>query len=227
VFDVDTAYAQRVAPITAPIDLVKKLQDENIFTVAFGPSGEITSDFVTAISTLAASATEARTPMFFEDLNYLFRNISTYDKFVKIKELIETGRYKSRSHRTAVAELPEGAAAAVAFGATPAAVWNWYDFQDMISSENDTYTKIQTDILRYSRSAFDMINSGDAQAQQRGAEMLNAAVDMVWASPLSNQLKISLAKRVVQPETLPDVLRQAIRSNLDYMGQLVEQERNR
>lgn len=227
VFDVDTAYAQRVAPITAPIDLVKKLQDENIFTVAFGPSGEIASDFVTAISTLAASATDARTPMFFEDLNYIFRNISTYDKFVKIKELIETGRYKSRSHRTAVAELPEGAAAAVAFGATPAAVWNWYDFQDMISSENDTYTKIQTDILRYSRSAFDMINSGDDQAQQRGAEMLNAALDMVWASPLSNQLKVSLAKRVVQPETLPDVLRQAIRSNLDYMGQLVEQERNR
>jgi len=227
VFDVDTAYAKRVAPITAPIDLVKKLRDGDVFTVSFGPSGEITSDILTALSTLLVSATEARTPMFFEDLSYLFRNISTYDKFVKIKELIETGRYKSRSHRTAVAELPEGAAAAIAFGATPAAVWNWYDFQDMISSENDTYTKIQTDILRYSRSAFDMINSGDAQAQQRGAEMLNSALDMVWASPLSNQLKVSLAKRVVQPETLPDVLRQAIRSNLDYMGQLVEQERNR
>ena len=227
VFDVDTAYAKRVAPITAPIDLISKIGNEPALNIAFGPSGEILTDFVTAFSTLVVTASEARTPMFFEDLNYLFRNISTYDKFVKINELIDTGRYKSRSHRTTVAELPEGAAAAVAFGATPAAVWNWYDFQDMIYTENDDYKAIEADLLRYSRAAFDMINSGDPEKMNRGAELLNKTVDSVWGSSLSNQLKISLAKRVVQPETLPDVLRQAIRSNLDYMGQLVEQERNR
>jgi hypothetical protein len=115
----ETAYAQRVAPLGQMQDTYKKLFEESFVTTLFGPSGEISSDMVAVASNAVGAMMGGRSEMVREDLTQLVRNLSTVDKAVKIRELIETGNYRSRTRRLVVGNLDPEAAAAVLFGATP------------------------------------------------------------------------------------------------------------
>ena len=135
----ETAYATRVAPIDQFFDTHKKLTEESFFTALLGPSGEISRDMLAVASTAVTSLVSGRTEMVREDLTQLVRNLSTFDKAVKIRQLIETGSYRSRTRKEAVSNLDPMSAAAVLFGATPAPVQNYYDYTEMVYDKNNYY----------------------------------------------------------------------------------------
>lgn len=136
-FGTETAYAERAAPLGQIKDTLRKLKEEPLMTTLLGPSGEIFGDMKSAVTNAVMSMIGGRPESVREDLTSLVRNLSTVDKYVKIKELIETGNYKGRTRKQVLSGLGKGDAAAVLFGATPAPVQNYYDVQEIIYDKND------------------------------------------------------------------------------------------
>jgi hypothetical protein len=226
----ETAYAQRVAPLSQPIDFVQNLFSGSFAEALGGPSGQIGGDIWGGLTRMFTSAYGERWYTFKEDLNFTLRNISTYDKYIKITELIETGNYLSRTHRQAAGTFEkgaerQGAVAAVAFGATPAPVQNWYDYNDIIYSANEDFKNIEADLLRRARAATNMMQSGDQEQMLQGAKLFNETTDILWASPLSNELKLATERKLVKGDQMIDIMANAIRLGKTYEAQIMEQQR--
>jgi len=220
----ETAYAQRVAPLGQMQDTYKKLFEESFITTLFGPSGEISSDMAAVASNAIGAMMGGRTEMVREDLTQLVRNLSTVDKAVKIRELIESGNYRSRTRRLVVSDLDPEAAAAVLFGATPAPVQNFYDYNEMVFKKNTQYREMSTRLKQKATLALSLLTEGDESDIIRGTKLWEEINDEIWSSNLSNQLKTSLQKSLVNVASVPDIMKNAIRIGLDYDAQILQQQ---
>jgi hypothetical protein len=201
----ETAYAQRAAPLGQVTDTYRKLFDESLITTLFGPSGEIAEDFSSAGVNAIRSMFGGRTEMVREDLTQVVRNLSTVDKIVKIRELIETGNYRSRTRRLVVGGLTTRDAAAVLMGATPAPVQNYYDYQEMVFKKNEKYREIRTRLKSKADRAMSLLTEGDQEDFLRGSKLWEEINDELWAMP-------------------PDVMRNAHKLNLGYSAGLLQQQ---
>lgn len=220
----ETAYAQRVAPLGQIKDTYRKLMDDQFLTVLFGPSGEISSDIMVAATNAVKAMYGGRTETVREDLTQLLRNLSTVDKAVKIQELIETGNYRSRTRKLTVSGLEPSAAAAVLFGATPAPVQNYYDYSEMIFREGAATRKFENRLRQRANYAIVLLTQGDKSDIIRGTKLWEEITDELWASNLSNELKVSIQNRLARGEVLPDIMRNAMRLGLEYDAQVLQQQ---
>ena len=220
----ETAYAQRVAPLGQMQDTYRKLFEESFVTTLFGPSGEIASDMMAVASNAVGAMIGGRPQMVREDLTQLLRNLSTVDKAVKIKELIETGNYRSRTRRLVVGNLEPEAAAAVLFGATPAPVQNYYDYQEMVFKKNQSYRDIQKRLREKSTLALSLLTEGDESDMIRGTKLWEEINDEIWSSNLSNQLKIELQRNLVNVASVPQIMRNAMRLGLEYDAEILQMQ---
>ena len=196
--DTETAYAQRVAPLGQIQDTYKKLFEESFFTTLFGPSGEIAGDMLSVASNALRAMYGGRTETVREDLTQLVRNLSTADKAYKIREIIETGNYRSRTRKLAVGGLSPNDAAAVLFGATPAPVQNYYDYTEMVFKENQTVRDLRTRLQGKANYAVRLLTEGDKDDMIRGTKLFEEITDEIWASNLSNTLKIQMQNSMVR-----------------------------
>jgi hypothetical protein len=220
----ETAYATRVAPVDQLIDTWRKLFDEEFMTVIAGPSGEITRDMYQVGVSAIAAIFGGRSSMAREDLTQLVRNLSTADKIFKIKELIETGNYRSRTRKMSVGGLGPADAAAVIFGATPAPVQNYYDYTEMVFREGDASRKLEKRLREKANYAITLLTNGDKDDMVKGEKLYNEVNDELWSSNLTNQLKVSIQKRLMRGEAIPDIMRNASRLGLKYDAQLLSQQ---
>jgi len=220
----ETAYAQRAAPLGQVTDTYRKLFDESLITTLFGPSGEIAGDFKVAGVNAIRAMFGGRTEMVREDLTQLVRNLSTVDKIVKIRELIETGNYRSRTRKLVVGGLEPNAAAAVLMGATPAPVQNYYDYQEMVFKKNEKYLEIRNRLKSKAERAMALLREGDQEDFLRGSKLWEEINDELWAMPLSNELKISLQNSLVNVGQIPDVMKNAHKLDLSYSAGLLLQQ---
>ena len=220
----ETAYAQRAAPLGQITDTYRKLFDESLITTLFGPSGEIAGDFKVAGVNAIRAMFGGRTEMVREDLTQLVRNLSTVDKIVKIRELIETGNYRSRTRKLVVGGLEPNAAAAVLMGATPAPVQNYYDYQEMVFKKNEKYLEIRNRLKSKAERAMALLREGDQEDFLRGSKLWEEINDELWAMPLSNELKISLQNSLVNVGQIPDVMKNAHKLDLSYSAGLLLQQ---
>ena len=221
----ETAYATRVAPLGQMQDTYRKLFDESFITTLFGPSGEISSDMLAVASNAIGAMMGGRTEMVREDLTQLLRNLSTVDKAVKVQELIETGNYRSRTRKVVVGDLEPEAAAAVLFGATPAPVQNFYDYQEMVFKKNNTYRDMSKRLTSKATLALSLLTEGDESDMIRGTKLWHEINDEIWASNLSNQLKMQLQRSLIRVGSVPDIMKNAMRLGLDYDAQILNQQR--
>lgn len=221
---VETAYATRVAPIDQVFDTYKKLFSDDFMTVVFGPSGEIGGGMFTIASNAMKSMFGGQTEFVRDDLTQLLRNLSTADKIYKIQELIETGSYRSRTHKIAVQGLPPEAAAAVLFGATPAPVQNYYDYQEMVYKQNQQYKDFSKRISEKARLANELLTSNSKDDMIRASKLWEQINDEIWAQPFSNELKLSLQKSIVNVNVIPDIMKNALRLDLGAEAQLLQQQ---
>ena len=220
----ETAYAQRVAPLGQIQDTYRKLFDESLLTTLFGPSGEISKDMgVVAVNAIKAMM-GGRTEMVREDLTQLVRNLSTFDKYVKIRELIESGNYRSRTRKLVVSNLDPEAAAAVLFGATPAPVQNYYDYQEMIFKKNNRYRDMSKRLKSKATLALSLLTEGNESDMIRGTKLWEEINDEIWSSSLSNSLKLELQRSLVRVAAVPDIMRNAMRLGLEFDAQLLNEQ---
>ena len=220
----ETAYATRVAPVEQIKDTWRKLFEDPLINTILGPSGEISSDMYSVAASALRSMFAGRTEMVREDLTQLLRNISTVDKAVKIQELIETGNYRSRTRKLAVGGLTANDAAAVLVGATPAPVANYYDYQEMVYKKNTYYRDLSKRLSGKATLAMDLLTSGDKDDMIRGSKLWEEITDEVWASRLSNQLKITLQNSLVNVGKVNDMWNNAHRLELDSEAGYLSQQ---
>ena len=220
----ETAYATRVAPVDQLIDTWRKLFDEEFMTVIAGPSGEITRDMYQVGVSAIAAIFGGRSAMAREDLTQLVRNLSTADKIFKIKELIETGNYRSRTRKMSVGGLGPADAAAVIFGATPAPVQNYYDYTEMVFKEGDASRKLEKRLREKANYAITLLTTGGKDDMVKGEKLYYEVNDELWSSNLTNELKVSIQKRLMRGEAIPDIMRNASRLKLKYDAQILQQQ---
>ena len=58
----------------------------------------------------------------------------------------------------------------------------------------------------------------------RGTKLWEEINDEIWSSNLSNQLKVSLQKSLVNVASVPDIMKNAVRLGLDYDAQVLQQQ---
>jgi|9_EtaG_2_1085328.scaffolds.fasta_scaffold00728_4 hypothetical protein len=223
-FGTDTAYAERAAPLGQVKDTLRKLKEESLMTTLLGPSGEIFGDMKSAVTNAIMSMIGGRPESVREDLTSLVRNITTVDKAVKIVELIETGNYKGRTRKQVVSNLDKGDAAAVLFGATPAPVQNYYDFNEMVFEENAEVKKLTSRLEQKARLATDLLTNGDEGDIVRGDKLWIEISEELWSSNLSYQLKTSIQNRLVNVNAIPNWFNNAQRLDLGPDAALLGQQ---
>ena len=226
---VDTAYGERVAPLGQAGDVFTGLFEDSLIETLFGPSGSIGSDIWAGLTRTLRSAKGSRWYIFNEDLEYTLRNISTYDKVIKIRELIFTGQYQSRTNRQAAGTF-EGdermsAAGAVAFGAQIASVNNWYGYNEIVSEANDEYRGYRNEVLELSRQALTDMTSSNPEDVETGTKLYLQTMDYLWALPLTNELKTSIQESMVNADQHMQIMRSAMRLGLSYEARIMEQQR--
>lgn len=220
----ETAYATRVAVTDQLIDTYKGLFEESLAATVFGPSGQIGGDMLSVASSAVKAMVGGRTEMVREDLTQLVRNLSTADKAFKIKELIETGNYRSKTRKLAVSNLPPEAAAAVLFGATPAPVQNFYDYNEMVFKKNQAYRDFSKDMKAKATLAVNLLTNGDKDDMLRGTKLWEEISDQIWSSNFSNELKGQLQRGVVRVDSIPEIMRNAMRLGLEFDAELLNQQ---
>ncbi len=220
----ETAYATRVAPVDQFFDTHRKLTEESFFTALFGPSGEISRDMLGVASSAVKATLGGRPEMVREDLTQLVRNLSTVDKAVKIKELIETGSYRSRTRKEVVGNLEPVTAAAVLFGATPAPVQNYYDYQEMVYKKNDYFRDMSKRLRSKATLADSLLTEGSEDDMIRGLKLRQEINDEIDSSRLSATLKLELQKSLINPDSVINYYRNAIRLGVEYETDLLDQQ---
>ena len=193
-------------------------------TTLLGPSGEIFGDMKSAVTNAVMSMIGGRPQSVREDLTSLVRNLSTVDKGIKIIELIETGNYKGRTRKQVVSNLSKGDAAAVLFGATPAPVQNYYDFQEMVRDENASVRKLTSRLEQKARLATDLLTNGDERDIIRGNKLWEEISEELWSSNLSYQLKTSIQDRLVNVNAIRNWYKNAQRLDLGTDAELLGQQ---
>ena len=211
----ETAYATRVAPMEQLKDTWRGIFEDPAIATAFGASGQISYDMYGVASSALKQMFSGRTEMVRDDLTQLLRNVSTVDKAVKIAELIETGNYRSKTHKLAVGGLTLNDAAAVLMGATPAPVQNYYDYTEMVYKKNEKYREIAKKLNGKATLAMDLLTKGDKDDMIRGEKLWQEITDELYASPLSGQLKIQLQNSLVNAGSIVDIFKNAHRLELE------------
>ena len=219
----ETAYAQRVAPVDQIKETYKKLFEESLFTTMFGPSGEISEDIIAA-GMNALKAMFGRPAIAREDLNYVLRNIAAVDKGFKLKELIETGNYRSRTRKLSVGGLGFRDAAALLLGAIPAPVQNYYDYLEMVFKKNAKFRKFRKRLQDKANYAVRLLTTGDQSDVRKGTKLYEEISDEIWASNFSNTLKGELQISVARGESVVEIMRNSLRLGLDYEAQVLQQQ---
>jgi hypothetical protein len=223
--DTETAYATRIAPADQLVDTYRKLFDDEFMTVIAGPSGEITRDMYQVAVTAFGYMFKGQGSLAREDLTQLLRNLSTVDKVVKIKELIETGNYRSRTRKLSVGGLGLKDALAVGMGATPAPVQNFYDLNEMIYKENKVVRDFEKRMRAKSDYAIRLLTDGSKDDMLKGKKLFEEVNDELWAQPFSNEIKVDIQRRLARGEVLLDFMRNARRLGLEHDAQTFQQQR--
>ena len=141
-----------------------------------------------------------------------------------IRDSIETGSYRSRTRKEVVGNLEPVAAAAVLFGATPAPVQNYYDYQEMVYKKNDYYRDMSKRLRSKATLADSLLTEGDKDDMIRGLKLRNEISDEIDSSRLSATLKIELQKSLINPDSVINYYRNAIRLGIEYETDLLNQQ---
>ena len=116
------------------------------------------------------------------------------------------------------------AAASVLFGATPAPVQNYYDYQEMVYKKNDYYRDMSKRLRSKATLADSLLTEGDKDDMIRGLKLRNEISDEIDSSRLSSTLKMELQKSLINPDSVINLHRNAIRLGIEYPTDLLEQQ---
>jgi len=120
--------------------------------------------------------------------------------------------------------MDPNAAFAVLFGATPAPVQNYYDYQEMVFNKSGRYRELSRSLKGDASQAISLLTTGNKDDMIRGTKLWEEINDTIWSSNLSNSLKLELQRSLIRVEILPEIMRNAMRLGLEYDAELLTQQ---
>ena len=142
----------------------------------------------------------------------------------EIRELIETGSYRSWTRKEAVSNLDPMSAAAVLFGATPAPVQNYYDYTEMVYDKNNYYKDMRKRLQSKALQADNLLTEGDKDDMVRGLKLREEIRDEIFSSRLSSSLMLELQRSLINPDSTINYFRNAIRLNMGFATDMLTQQ---
>jgi len=94
----------------------------------------------------------------------------------------------------------------------------------MVFKEGDASRKLEKRLREKANYAITLLTNGDKDDMVRGEKLYNEVNDELWSSNLTNQLKVSIQKRLMRGQAIPDIMRNASRLKLKYDAQILQQQ---
>jgi hypothetical protein len=115
-------------------------------------------------------------------------------------------------------------AAAVLFGAVPAPVQNYYDYTEMVYSKNNYYKEMRKRLQSKAIQADNLLTEGDEDDMVRGLKLRQEIQDEIFSSRLSSNLMLELQRSLINPDSVTNYFRNAIRLGLEFPTDMLTQQ---
>ena len=208
----DVSLGSRIGPLSGAVQQYYDLFGEDpLLETLTGPSGQIVSDSFKAVRGLTNAVFGEQYSIAYQEFVQLTRNVKSVDMFAKVKELIETGQYRSKRRSVAAEfgddEVTPGLIASIFTGATPMQVLNHYDVKDISYTEDLKYRSVRKDVIRFTSQALELIGTGDDRKIEQGYNLYADARASITSSGLSLELQMKLERSMLNPKGMVDVLK--------------------
>lgn len=166
---VQTGLGGRLAVGEGLVDLYENLTSDQFLEVLGGPSVSVAQDSVTASLGLLQSVVSGNWNIAATDFNKLLRNISTWDKAVRARWILQTGEYLSKKGDVQATGLTPEAAILNALGAKLQQVELQYDINAILQDDKAMVQEVANRVRELDRLMWEAIDRDDMSAAQEFA----------------------------------------------------------
>lgn len=208
----DVSLGSRIGPLSGAAQQYWALFGEDpLIETLGGPSAQIAGDSYKAVKGIVQAIVGDHDSVLNEEFIQLTRNVKSVDMFNKIKELIETGQYRSKRRGVAgefaEEEITLGLVASLVAGATPMRVLNHYDTKDISYREDKKFRSTRSTITRFADQGLELIRTGDPDKIKEGRALYNDALNMIEDGGFSIENQRKLTRSILNIQTIVDLLK--------------------
>ena len=208
----DVSLGSRIGPLSGAAQQYWALFGEDpLIETLGGPSAQIAGDSYKAVKGIVQAIVGDHDSVLNEEFVQLTRNVKSVDMFNKIKELIETGQYRSKRRGVAgefaEEEITLGLVASLVAGATPMRVLNHYDTKDISYREDKKFRSTRSTITRFADQGLELIRTGDPDKIKEGRALYNDALNMIEDGGFSIENQRKLTRSILNIQTIVDLLK--------------------
>jgi hypothetical protein len=208
----DVSLGSRIGPLSGAAQQYWALFGEDpLIETLGGPSVQIAGDGYKAVKGLVQAVVSGHDSVAYQEFVQLTRNVKSVDMFNKIKELIETGQYRSKRRGVAGEfaedEITLGLVASLVAGATPMKVLNHYDTKDISYREDKKFRNTRSTITRFADQGLELIRTGDEGKIKEGRALYNDALNMIEDGGFSVENQRKLTRSILNIQTVVDLLK--------------------
>ena len=210
----DVSLGTRISPLNGIfrqyIDLISK---DSIIDVVGGPSVQIFTESNRAVMNIVKSLFVFRSWNTIADheLQILLRGVKSYDTISKIRELIETGQYRSKRRGVAgefsKEEVTLPLLATMIGGGSPMRVLNYYDANDISYREDPKFRQTRKDVQGYADAGLELIRTGDPEKMAEGQRKYEDALSLIYDGGFSDKNQEKLISGILNINTITDMLK--------------------
>tara|TARA_R110000803_G_scaffold58539_1_gene116705 strand:+ start:1318 stop:5919 length:4602 start_codon:yes stop_codon:yes gene_type:complete len=207
----DVSLGTRIGPLNGTFQQYSDMiAGDTLLDTFGGPSVQIGTESLASIRRLWKARGEGS--IAFEELKILTRGVKSFDMYFKIKELIETGQYRSKRRGVAGTfsdeEISVGMVASLVAGATPMRVLNLYDAKDISYGDDRKYKDARKAISGYADRGLELIRTGDPDKMKAGNRLYQDALDLIEAGGFSDENQHRLKRSIINIDTTLDLIKQ-------------------
>ena len=208
----DVSLGSRIGPLSGAAQQYWALFGEDpLIETLGGPSIQIARDSSKAVKGIIQAIIGGHDSVRNEEFIQLTRNVKSVDMFNKIKELIETGQYRSKRRGVAGEftgeEISLGLISSLVAGATPMRVLNHYDTKDISYREDKKFRTVKKDVQRFADQGLELIRTGDPDKIKEGRALYNDALNIIEDGGFSTENQRKLTRSILNIQTVVDLLK--------------------
>jgi hypothetical protein len=166
---VQTGLGGRLAVGEGMVDLYKNIMDGKFVEIIGGPSGSIAYDATTQSLSLLQAVVNGDWNIAKTDFNKVLRNVSTWDKAVRARWIIQTGEYLSKRGEVQATGLSPEAAILNTLGAKLQEVEFQYDLNKIVQDDKAMVQEVSNRVRELDGHMWDAIDRDDMEAAQEFA----------------------------------------------------------
>ena len=210
----DVSLGTRISPLNGIfrqyIDLVSK---DSALEIVGGPSVQLFTEANRAVMNIVKSlyVFKSWNTIADHELQILLRGVKSYDTYSKIKELIETGQYRSKRRGVAgefsKEEVTLPLLATMVGGGSPMRVLNYYDANDISYREDPKFRQARKDTQGYADAGLELIRTGDPEKMAEGQRKYEDALSLIYDGGFSQKNQDKLISAILNINTITDMLK--------------------